>query len=106
MGRFDHVRDSFSRGFTNVESMERHAGGTVVEVRFAGIEAVPDFVAETRARGRALLHAGPVETGMESVRDLSMGKVDRLTEVTKKRNESMGAGVVDKIYTVRVKNSE
>lgn len=98
-----------------VESLEETADGDVmvkVRVKAAADEMelpivgkltarTPNAIANIRARARALIAAGAVPSSVETVRDVAMGDVERLTDVVSE--QEMGTGrIVDKVYTIKV----
>jgi len=95
------------RAIATAESMEREGSDTIVTVRVSGmgkvpgVGDVPNSVASIRARARALAAAGVIPSSLETIRDVSMGEIERLTEVVSVREEGDGA-VVDKVYRIRV----
>lgn len=64
-----------------VQGMTTDPRGTEVQVEVAGPRHVPRFFKETRARARAIVAAGALPTGRDTVEDLTMGEINRLTTV-------------------------
>lgn len=97
-----------------VESLDETSGGDVlVEVRVKGasdrlkipgfgqVRSTPNTIANIRARARALVAAGAVPSSVETIRDVALGDIKRLTDVVDE--EEVGSGrIVDKVYTIRV----
>lgn len=89
-----------------VQDLSRRGEDTVVTVKVTGVSrgslrGIPSIIASTRARARALVAAGTLPSGVETIKDITAGQIDRLTSV--ESVEEMGDGnVVDKVYTIRV----
>ena len=69
------------RLIAETQSVASHPRGTKVVVRVVGPKAAPEFTKETRARAQALVSAGPVRATRKSIENITMGEIDRLTEV-------------------------
>lgn len=95
---------------SQVQSLERTPQYVEVEVAVMGPIKLTSTMRQ-RARGRALLASGILETTYATVTDIPMGEINRLTEVTSTRKgpevEFDRVPVLDKllqkrVYTVRV----
>jgi len=89
-----------------VQDLSRKGADTVVTVKVTGVSkgslrGIPSIIASTRARARALVAAGALPSGVETIRDVTAGDIERLTSVESVKERGSGT-VVDKIYTVRV----
>lgn len=94
-----------------VEGMEKRGGDMIVTVRVKGVSdtlgdipnqiTIPSMAANLRARARALVAAGALPSGVETVRDLTTGDIERLTDVESETEEGSGI-IVDKVYKVKV----
>lgn len=74
-----------------VERMNTRGGRTTVDVEVVGPNMTPDFTRELRARARALIAAGPMPTAVDTIGDVTMGELKRLTSggnVTSRTRES------------------
>jgi hypothetical protein len=92
---------------TRTERLERFEDEAITEIRVVDVKGLPDRVAEVRARAKALLVSGLAETVATSAKDLSIGEVERRTEIVGVRGDESTSGIAaklvkDKIYTVRV----
>lgn len=66
-----------------VQSVTTDPGGTEVQVEVIGPSLTPNFTRSLRARARALMVAGAVPTTVDTVEDMTMGKVERFTRERK-----------------------
>lgn len=98
---------------SKVLSIDRRGDHTIVEVRVKGVrdktvrdlvgKDTPNIFANLRARSKALIAAGVLPSSVQTVKDVAMGDIDRLTKVVSEQEEGDStAGVVDKVYTIRV----
>lgn len=70
-----------TRVLAEVQSMTSHPDGTEVQVKVTGPKAAPSGMKELRARAQALVSAGPASAAMKSVENITMGEIERFTEV-------------------------
>lgn len=65
---------------SETQSVTSHPDGTEVQVEVIGPRGTPEFTRSLRAKGRALIAAGVLPTTIESVKDVAVGDVQRLTK--------------------------
>lgn len=67
---------------SNIQSItrENEDDNPIVEVEVIGPKIVPDGLKELRARARSLVAIGAVATTTDTVVDVTVGEVDRLTK--------------------------
>lgn len=66
---------------TKVGVVEKEGGDRIAIVEVSGPKFIPNQTRELRARGRALLETGVVSSSANTVGEIAMGDVKRLTEV-------------------------
>lgn len=85
------------------QSMTTHPRGTEVQVRVEGPKAAPDFTKELRARARAMVSVGVINTVSETLSGVTAGEIDRFTEtVNDPVVRSIGTLMEERLYTVVV----
>lgn len=90
---------------TQVQSLSRK--GEYVEAEIAALGPIKlESGMRTRARGRALMAAGVLPTTYETIVDIPMGEINRLTEVKSERPgedvEIDAVPVLDKLLQTKV----
>lgn len=92
-------------------SARREGDSTVVEMEVTGVVGeITDVAMRGRARGRALLESGVLDTAYNTVADIPAGKIQRMTEIVDEREAQMqttyvpvlGTLTMTKVYTVVV----
>ena len=90
---------------SQVQSLERRPDKVIVEVAVMGPIKLESTMRQ-RARARALLASGVLKTTYETVTDIPMGEINRLTEVTATRRggdvEFDRVPVLDKLLQKKV----
>lgn len=95
---------------SQVQSLERKGDKVVVEVAALGPVNLEDLTKQ-RARARALMVAGVLPTTFDTVKDIPMGEIQRLTEITGDRSGEdvtfdsipvLGKLLQKRIYTIEV----
>lgn len=93
-----------------VQSLERRGDVVRVEVAVLGPVGVEAGM-RNRARGRALMASGVLPTTYETVTDIPMGEINRLTKVKSSRKDSdiefdsvpvLGKLLQTRVYTIDV----
>jgi len=75
---------------TEVNGVSSRTNSKVVDVQAVSLKSVPDAAVETRARARALVTLGIVDTAIDAVK---LGELERLTSIQGKgREEQLGDG--------------
>ena len=85
-----------------VQGMTSHPAGTEVQVEVRGPRLAPNFTKELRARAHALKAAGVLPTARDSIEDITMGEIQRLTTVEDFITESRSRMTEARLYTVIV----
>jgi len=89
---------------SQVQSLERRPDTVEVEVAVTGPVNLEASMAQ-RARARALIAAGILPTSIETVTDVAMGDIKRLTEVMDSRpgrNVTMDVPILGKLLQTKV----
>jgi len=85
------------------KSLASHPEGTEVQVEVVGPKGTPNFTRSIRARARALVAAGAVPSIVDSVEDITMGQINRLTdEEGKPIHENRGRVTEATLHTIIV----
>lgn len=91
----------------SVQSMTSAPEGTEVQVEVVGPKVTPQSTKELRARARALMDSGILPAARKSVDNITMGELERLTEVEGSPiTEDRGNFQEASLFTVIVKGEQ
>lgn len=96
------MTDDNTEVVAQVQGLTSHPAGTEVQVEVRGPRLAPNFTKELRARAHALKGAGVLPTARDSIDDVTMGEIQRMTSVEDFITEKRSRFTEARLYTVIV----